>query len=86
MKFACPCCGYLTLNEEPPGTYEICPVCFWEDDSVQYEQPFFEGGANSVSLTEARRNYLEFGAIKQEFIDQIRKPLPEEIPEERRKA
>ena len=30
-KFTCPCCGCLTLNER--GAYDICPVCFWEDDA-----------------------------------------------------
>ena len=34
-RFACPCCGYLTLSEEPPGTYEVCPVCDWGDDDAQ---------------------------------------------------
>ena len=24
------CCGYLTLDEAPTGTYDICEVCFWE--------------------------------------------------------
>jgi hypothetical protein len=22
----CPCCGYRTLPEEQPGSYEVCPV------------------------------------------------------------
>lgn len=26
----CPCCGYRTIKER--GWYEICPVCYWEDD------------------------------------------------------
>lgn len=26
----CLCCGYKTL--ESRGEYDICPVCFWEDD------------------------------------------------------
>lgn len=26
MSYACPCCGNLTFGEEPPGTFEICPV------------------------------------------------------------
>ena len=26
----CPCCGSLTLPAG--GQYELCPVCFWEDD------------------------------------------------------
>ncbi len=30
-KYACLCCGYLTLDER--GGYDICPVCFWEDDA-----------------------------------------------------
>ncbi len=30
-KYACPCCGCLTLDER--GEYDICPVCFWEDDA-----------------------------------------------------
>lgn len=33
-KYTCPCCGYKTLEEEVRGSYEICPICFWEDDSV----------------------------------------------------
>jgi hypothetical protein len=28
----CPCCGYYTLDGR--GGYDICPVCFWEDDSA----------------------------------------------------
>ena len=27
---ACPCCGYETLGER--GAFEICGVCWWEDD------------------------------------------------------
>ncbi len=53
MKYTCPCCGYKTLEEEPPGTYEICNICFWEDDSVQFKEPDYEGGANEVSLKQA---------------------------------
>ena len=30
ILFACPCCLYQTIKER--GQYEICPVCFWEDD------------------------------------------------------
>ena len=29
-KYTCPCCGYKTLDDE--HEYEICPICYWEDD------------------------------------------------------
>lgn len=80
MSFACPCCGYLTFDEEPPGTFEICPVCNWEDDEVQFRDPSYEGGANEVSLDQSRKNFLSFGAIDKESLGSVRKALPEEIP------
>ena len=52
--YPCPCCERLTLTEEPPGTHEICPACGWEDDPVQFDNPDYAGGANSLSLNEAR--------------------------------
>jgi len=61
-KFACPYCGHKTYTEKPNGTYDICPVCFWEDDPIQLEDPNYEGGANPTSLKQAQKNFLEFGA------------------------
>ena len=80
MRYPCPCCGYLTFDEKPPGTYEICPVCGWEDDEAQYSDPTYEGGANSVRLETARRNFLSIGAIDKKAFGFVRQPLPEEIP------
>ena len=62
LSCACRCCGNRTLSEPPGGNYEICPVCYWEDDAVQAEDPSYEGGANAVSLNQARANYASFGA------------------------
>ena len=56
-KYTCSCCGNNTLTEQPPGTYEICPLVNWEDDEVQYNDPAYAGGANRLSLEEARRQY-----------------------------
>ncbi len=56
-KFTCPCCGHKTLNEKPPGTHDICSICNWEDDKVQYDDPDYEGGANKVSLNQAKENF-----------------------------
>lgn len=57
-KYACPCCGSKSLPEASPGTFHICEVCGWEDDNVQFENPDFRGGANELSLNEARAQFL----------------------------
>jgi len=74
MKYTCPCCGYKTLDEKPPGTYDICPVCFWEDDAVQFDDPDYEGGANEVSLRQAQKNFMEFGACERRVLSHVRRP------------
>ena len=78
-KYQCPCCGYYTLDERPDNTFQICPVCFWEDDGVQLNDPDYEGGANEMSLNQARRNFKDFGAIDLRFREQVRAPLKEEL-------
>ena len=57
MKYTCPCCGYKTLDLEPPGTFTICEVCNWEDDSVQFGDPDYEGGANGYSLRQSQHKF-----------------------------
>ncbi|MDF9801431.1 hypothetical protein OKW21_006740 [Catalinimonas alkaloidigena] len=54
--YTCPCCGYIILSE-PPGSYEICGICGWEDDAVQLANPCTKGGANSQSLDEGQSNF-----------------------------
>lgn len=54
-NYPCPCCSYLTLSMPPPGTFEICPVCNWEDDNIQFNNWDFEGGANEVSLERPKK-------------------------------
>ncbi len=77
--YTCPCCGYKTLEEESPGSYGICPICYWEDDEVQFDDPDYEGGANQVSLKEGQKNFLEFGACDKEMIDHVRKANKKDI-------
>ena len=79
-KYACPCCGYLTLEESPPGTFDICPVCFWEDDDYQLRNPIKSGGANHISLNNAKTNFKSFGAIDGHALKFVRKPRKSEIP------
>jgi hypothetical protein len=73
----------LTLPEQPAGTYEICEVCFWEDDGVQFDDPDYEGGANKVSLRQARENFREFGVSELRFKANVRPPRLDEKPSER---
>ena len=77
-NYPCPCCGYLTLSQKE--SFEICMVCYWQDDGLQAEKSDYEGGANQVSLNQARSNFNAFGASEEVFLDCVRKPLPEEMP------
>lgn len=44
---------------EPPGSYDICTICGWEDDHVQLSHPFMGGGANRESLFECQQKLLK---------------------------
>ncbi|MEN0083194.1 MAG: CPCC family cysteine-rich protein [Leifsonia sp.] len=81
MKYRCKCCGYLTLKDPTNGSYEICPVCFWQNDYVQNNDPSFSGGANEPSLIEAQHNFLRFGAVEERLIPYVRAPHLDELPE-----
>ena len=50
MKLTCPGCGFRTIGDDAYGSYELCPVCDWEDDAVQLTNPCSGGGANKESL------------------------------------
>ena len=57
-KMPCPVCNSPSFDKSYfPGSYLICNECGWEDDYVQYHDPEYEGGANDVSLNQARANY-----------------------------
>ena len=77
-RLACPCCGNLTL-EGLTGHYDICPVCYWEDDPLQREEPAMAVGANVVSLRMAQENYRKFGASELTFRHLVRVPLESEL-------
>ena len=80
-RLACPCCGYITLSER--GGHDICNVCFWEDDGQDDEDAdVIRGGPNGkLSLSEARRNFADFGACEKRHIRNERKHQHEEMLE-----
>jgi hypothetical protein len=75
----CPCCYHETLTE--PAAFEMCPVCWWEDDGQNdSDADVVRGGPNGhLSLTEARKNFEDFGASEQGFVGKVRQPLPSEV-------
>jgi hypothetical protein len=70
-KYTCPCCGYKTLDRN--GNYDICPICFWEDDPFQ-EMNEYDLGANKIPLVEGQKNYIQYGACEKEATRFVRKP------------
>lgn len=77
LTFPCVCCGHLTLGGSP-GSHEICPVCFWEDDRVQLRWPNWAGGANRPSLIEAQADFMKFGVCEKRFVTNVRSPRGDE--------
>lgn len=73
----CPSCGYDVFGE-PPGSYDICPICFWEDDIVQLAFPDLAGGANKCSLIDGQHNFAAFGACELRIKSHVRAPKKSE--------
>lgn len=60
--YQCPCCDHFTLDER--GGYDICPVCFWEDDGLDVDQLDVRSGPNHMTLREGRHNFERLGACE----------------------
>ena len=52
----CVVCGKYEFEEY--DDYDICPVCNWENDNLQYDDHNYSGGANKLSVNEARIEYF----------------------------
>ena len=55
--FKCPCCEYLTLDSR--GEYDICPVCFWEDDGKDEHNLDSHSYPNRATLRNYRASELK---------------------------
>lgn len=80
VNVRCLCCGSRTLTA--PGTFELCPVCWWQDDGQDdADADVVRGGPNGMlSLTRARANFRAYGAADPRFLSHVRAPLPSERP------
>ncbi len=56
---ACAVCGQACEGEVDDHTG--CDNCGWESNSMQEDEPDYRGGANDVSLSDARENYQRTG-------------------------
>ncbi|PNG17910.1 CPCC family cysteine-rich protein [Streptomyces cahuitamycinicus] len=73
----CPCCGHRTPGEL--WAYEICPVCYWEEDPFQLRHPTAGTGPNhGLNLIEAQANYRRLGAVTEEMRRYVRPPREDE--------
>lgn len=56
-KYKCPVCGKYEFKQE--DDFGVCHHCMWENDGIQNHNPDYAGGANKMSLNEARKAYKE---------------------------
>ena len=54
-KTICPCCKQHHFQYQ--DFYESCPICGWQDDLVQRDDPNYPGGANKLSLNQFRKQW-----------------------------
>ena len=59
-KYLCPCYYMPTLDER--ASFDICTICFWEDDGQDTDDAgIIRGGPNhDYSLKEARENFVKY--------------------------
>jgi hypothetical protein len=80
-NYPCPCCGYYTFGAPLDSSFDICPVCYWEDDGVQLRDPTYAGGANKLSLAQAQLHFAQHGTCEPGLQRYVRLPLPDELPD-----
>jgi hypothetical protein len=78
-SYRCPCCKFKTLHGR--GGFEMCPVCWWEDDGQdEHDAEEVRGGPNgTLSLRQAQENFRKLGVSEKGFANSVRKPMPDEI-------
>jgi hypothetical protein len=77
--FGCPCRKFKTLCGR--GQFEICHVCYWEDDGQdEADAERVLGGPNGgLSLKQAQINFKQIGAIDARWKTKVRAPDPDEV-------
>ncbi|MEM8710349.1 MAG: CPCC family cysteine-rich protein [Planctomycetota bacterium] len=68
----CPCCDFYSLQER--GSFEICPVCYWEDDGQDLDRLDEVSGPNHITLRAARLNFERLGAADAAAVSLVATP------------
>lgn len=68
----CPCCDYYTLDRR--GAFDVCPICYWEDDGQDLDQLDVVSGPNHITLREGRANFERIGACDQAAVGLVATP------------
>ncbi|WP_249899684.1 CPCC family cysteine-rich protein [Paenibacillus sp. PK3_47] len=61
--FPCPCCGYKSLQST--GEYDICQVCFWEDDGIRTQEKY--SSPNHMTLKQGQDHFAVLGMMDKQF-------------------
>ena len=72
--FQCPCCVSFTLDAR--HDWDICPVCFWEDDVLETDPLNPSPSNHGLTLAEARANFRLIGACEPAMLEHVC-PVPE---------
>ena len=57
----CPVCSDYIF--EMDNDFDICPICDWENDGVQLDDPDYCGGANDLSLNDFKTKWQQQNVI-----------------------
>ena len=77
-RVTCFVCGYMTLDER--CDWDICPVCYWEDDVLVIDEQDTSSPANKgMMVSEAQANFALFGASTESRKDHCRTPKSDEL-------
>jgi len=70
FRHKCLCCNYLSLLTK--DDFEICEICYWEDDPLTKEVNKISSINHGLTLEDAKKNFVKFGAVEQKYIDQVK--------------